>query len=144
VSRLLGESRLFYGFARPIGCLVTLGTGMVPNIAFADEGDGFWSNLSGTAKVCWSMFKLSTTSETANQTAERLVEKDTYYRFNIGKHKEWIEKVYPAGTSLAAKLWTKKIEKRHVDETDWNDLKIDLAGEFLFATQCSFSCAYFI
>lgn len=33
---LLGEAHLNYRLARPIGCVVTLGTGMNPNIALPD------------------------------------------------------------------------------------------------------------
>jgi hypothetical protein len=124
----VAESRIFFGRARCIDAIVTLGTGQMPNIAFPEEGTGWWSNLKGTAKIGMSLVNLAFTSERAHLIALGLFNVENYFRFNLGIDR-WIEKVYPAGTSRLAKAtgWASKTEEvTHFTKDDWVDIGIAL------------------
>ena len=124
----MGEARLYYGFARPFGCLVTIGTGMEPNVALAPQGTELASNAVGTAVLLARMAELTTSAERANQMAKPLNEMGTYYRFNVGKkiaEKRWVEKVEPG---LFAKWFEgeKPEEIEHFTPENWAKVTIDL------------------
>ncbi|KAJ2921098.1 hypothetical protein H1R20_g15995, partial [Candolleomyces eurysporus] len=99
VLLLLGEARVYYGFARPIGCLVTIGTGMNPNVVLPDTSSNALGNLGSTAVLLKRMWELVTLTEHAHQMAQSISEPGSYFRFNIGKklaEKRWIETVAPS------------------------------------------------
>jgi len=127
--RLMGEARLHFGFARPFGCLVTVGTGMEPNISLPAEGTNVFNNITGTAEIVKAMYQLATTGEHANQQAQPLCEKGTYFRFNLGEkiaEKRWVEKVDPP----FYKSWFGLGETKYVDHftpENWAKVTIDLA-----------------
>jgi hypothetical protein len=124
--RVVAESRIFFGRARCIDAIVTLGTGQIPNIALPEEGTGIWSSLTGTAKTGMSLVNLASTSERAHLTALGLFNVESYFRFNMGL-KHWIEMVYPANTSPFA-IFAKKTEAViHTLKTDdWVEIGIAL------------------
>jgi len=126
--RLMGEARLYYGFARPFGCLVTIGTGMEPNVALFPQGPELASNVVGTAVLLARMAELTTSAERANQMAEPLNAVGTYYRFNVGKkiqEKRWVEKVEP---DLFSKWFKgeKPEEIEHFTPENWAKVTIEL------------------
>ncbi|KDR80872.1 hypothetical protein GALMADRAFT_135962 [Galerina marginata CBS 339.88] len=128
VLLLMGEARLHFGFARPFGCLVTIGTGMGPNISLPAEGTNVFNNVVGTAGLLVSMWELATKGEHANQMAEPLCEKGTYYRFNVGEklaEKRWVEKVDPPFYEKWFGADTKDVE--HFTPENWANVTIDLA-----------------
>jgi predicted acylesterase/phospholipase RssA len=84
VLLLLAEAASFFGKARPIGCLVTLGTGMAPNLDLGPEGTNPLSTAAADVKLVKALASLSTNSEAANGLAISFVPKDTYFRFNVG------------------------------------------------------------
>lgn len=95
---LLGEARVYYGFARPISCLVTIGTGMNPNVVLPNTSSNALGNVGGTLLTLERMWELVTLSEHAHQMAQAISEPGTYYRFNVRKklaEKRWIESVAP-------------------------------------------------
>ncbi|KAF9553084.1 phospholipase [Agrocybe pediades] len=130
VLLLMGEARLHYGFARPFGCLVTIGTGMTPNV----EIGGLLSTVKG-------MWELSMKTEHANKMAEPLCEKGTYYRFNVGEkiaEKRWVETVEPGYIARLFGAKTQYID--HFTPENWVDISIDLAdykhmGDFVRLTK---------
>ena len=126
--RLMGEAHLYYGFARPFGCLVTIGTGMEPNVGLAPQGTALTSNVVGTAELLWRMANLTTSAEAANLMAKPLNEVGKYYRFNVGKEvqeKRWVEKVEP---DLFAKWFKgeKPEEIEHFTPENWANVTIAL------------------
>ena len=124
----MGEARLYYGFARPVGCLVTIGTGMLPNVALAPQGTGLASNVVGTAVLLERMVTLTTNGEHANQMAEPLNVAGTYYRFNVGKkiqEKRWVETVEPGLFSKWFK-GEKPEEIEHFTPENWAKVTIDM------------------
>ncbi|KAF5360891.1 hypothetical protein D9756_004636 [Leucocoprinus leucothites] len=128
VLLLMGEARVYYGFARQIECLVTLGTGMSPNVSLPPEGKNLFENIKDCAGVLKSMLELSTVSEQANQMAELLVRSGHYYRFNVGvriSEKRWVEKVNP---NLFKKWFGDQVPKEVHQFTpeDWASVTIDL------------------
>jgi len=140
--RLMGEARLHFGFARPFGCLVTVGTGMEPNVSLPPEGTNVFNNITGTVEIVKALYELATKGEQANQMAQPLCEEGTYYRFNLGekiKEKRWVERVDPT----AFQRWfgdgeTKYVE--HFTPENWAKVTIDLAdykkmGEFVKLTE---------
>ncbi|TFK24383.1 phospholipase [Coprinopsis marcescibilis] len=98
VLLLLLESRLQFGFARPLGCLVTIGTGMNPNIALPETGSNVLTNAASAVGTVFALVNLITSSEHANQIAQGFVDSEQYFRFNLGKkilERRWVEKVSP-------------------------------------------------
>ena len=81
----MAEARLHFGFTRPVGCLVTIGTGMSPNVALPAQGTNPVSAATSTAITLQKMSELATKTENANQMAQPLCETGTYYRFNVGE-----------------------------------------------------------
>ncbi|KAJ7469448.1 acyl transferase/acyl hydrolase/lysophospholipase [Mycena latifolia] len=88
---LINEAESFFGPARPKACVVSLGTGMMPTIAFEDgkilklADYGPWMKLA-----------------TGTEQAHLLVKNDSrvkavYHRFNVGKYdaakKDWLEPI---------------------------------------------------
>ncbi|KAF8158515.1 acyl transferase/acyl hydrolase/lysophospholipase [Crassisporium funariophilum] len=128
VLLLMGEARLHFGFARPIGCLVTVGTGMEPNVSLPPEGTNVFNSVTSTAGILASMWALATKAEHANQMAAPLCEKGTYYRFNLGEkiaEKRWVERVDPP-------LWqrwfgTEPHDVEHFTPENWAQVTIDMA-----------------
>jgi hypothetical protein len=105
---------------------VTLGTGQMPNISFAKEGTGWWSNLKGTLKVGMSLLNLASTSERTHLDAMGIFDNTAYFRFNLGTkvgEKRWIERVYPP---KAGWLDWSKVDKHMFQQEDWKDLEISL------------------
>jgi len=125
---MIGEARVYYGFARPIGCIVTIGTGMNPNIALPKESTNTFGNLFASAGVAKSMFNLVTLSEHAAQIAAKISEPGTYFRFNVGSkiaERRWVERVVP---SLYDK-WVKGAKEHdveHYEPEDWLKITIEL------------------
>ncbi|PPR04505.1 hypothetical protein CVT24_013111 [Panaeolus cyanescens] len=129
-TRLMGEARLHFGFARPFGCLVTIGAGMEPNVELPPEGTNVFNSVTSAAGVVKGMWELNTKGEHANQKAKNLCEPGVYYRFNVGEkiaQKRWVEKVEPSlfqrwfGGAQAA------IEVQRVSAENWAKITIDLA-----------------
>ena len=138
----MSEAHLYFGFARPFGCLVTLGNGMEPNVSLPPEGTNVINRITGTIGLIEPMWELATLTEQANQMAEPLNEKGTYFRFNIGEEipeKRWVEKVDPP----FFQRWfggqeTKTVE--HVTSKNWAKITIGLAdykkmGDFVKLTK---------
>lgn len=111
----MGEARLYYGFAREIGCLVTIGTGMAPNITLSTNGANILKNAVGTAALIKGMSQLATKSEHANQVAKLLVKPGHYFRFNVG-------------VKIAEKRWIGEDpeEAEHFTLENWANTAIDL------------------
>ncbi|KAF5360636.1 hypothetical protein D9756_004637 [Leucocoprinus leucothites] len=128
VLLLMGEARVYYGFARRLGCLVTLGTGMSPNVSLPPEGNNVFEHIKDSAGVMKSMWELATVSEQANHMAELLVRSGYYYRFNVGvrvAEKRWVEKVNPS----LFERWFGDQAPKEVDQytpEDWANVTIDL------------------
>ncbi|PPQ86546.1 hypothetical protein CVT25_007204 [Psilocybe cyanescens] len=129
VLLLMGEARLHFGFARPFECLVTIGTGMGPNVELPKEGDNVFENIGGTVGIVKSMWELCTKGEHANLMAEPLCEQGTYFRFNVGEkiaEKRWVEKVDPP----FYKKWFGKDTPKYINHftpENWADVTIDMA-----------------
>jgi hypothetical protein len=122
---LVVESRLFFGRARCVDAIVTLGTGQIPNISFGKEGTGVKSSIAATARVGKALMDLASTSERAHLLAQDLLSVESYFRFNLGI-KHWIEMVYPANTSRFA-IFAKKTEAvTHFKTDDWVEIGVAL------------------
>ncbi|KAF9046654.1 acyl transferase/acyl hydrolase/lysophospholipase [Panaeolus papilionaceus] len=141
VLLLMGEARLHFGFARPFGCLVTIGTGMAPNVELPPEGTNVFNSVTSSVGIVKSMWELTTKAEHANQMAKPLCEPGTYYRFNVGEkiaEKRWVEKVDPP----LFQRWfsgAQPIEVQRVTAENWANITIDLAdykhmGDFVRIT----------
>jgi hypothetical protein len=141
VLLLMGEARLHFGFARPFGCLVTIGTGMEPNVELPPEGTNIFNSITSSAGIVKSMWELNTKGEHANQMARPLCEPGTYYRFNVGEkipEKRWVEKVDPS----LFKRWfsgAQPVEVQRFTPENWAKITIDLAdykrmGDFVRIT----------
>ncbi|KAJ3516977.1 hypothetical protein NLJ89_g797 [Agrocybe chaxingu] len=129
VLLLMGEARLHFGFARPFDCLVTIGTGMEPNVSLPPEGTNILNNITGTAGILKSMWELTTKTEHANQMAQPLCEKGTYYRFNVGEkiaEKRWVERVEPTYWQRWFGGETAKDAEKFTPE-NWAKVTIDMA-----------------
>jgi len=129
VLLLMGEARLHFGFARPLGCLVTIGTGMAPNVALPKEGTNILNSAGSALVTVERMWELTTKGEHANLMAQPLCEKGTYYRFNVGQkipEKRWVETVNP---SLFKKWFGGETPQQieHFTAENWADIMIDLA-----------------
>jgi predicted acetyltransferase len=116
MHRLMGEARLLYGFARPFGTLITIGTGMAPNLALPVQSDSWWAknplvNAFKTVQVGYEIMQLATSCEPAHLAAADLVDADAYQRFNIGER--WVEKIY-------------NINGRTFEAENWKDLDVSL------------------
>jgi len=125
----MGEARLHFGFARPVGCLVTIGTGMTPNVALPAQGTNPISAATSTIMTLEKMWELATKTEHANKLAQPLCEAGTYYRFNVGEkipEKRWVEKVEP---SLFGQWFGGETpqEIEHFTVENWKKITIDLA-----------------
>jgi hypothetical protein len=71
---------------------------MEPNVSLPPEGTNVFDRIIGTVGLIEPIWELATLTEHANQMAEPLCEKGTYFRFNLGEkiaEKSWIEKVDP-------------------------------------------------
>jgi hypothetical protein len=128
VGSLLGEAALFFGHACKREAVVTLGTGIFPNIAFEEEGHSLWSNIKGTLMAGWHLMKLATDGERAHHLAKDICSHKTYFRFNMGtkiEEKRWIDQVYPANTAWYNVL-ANKVEKKFFEQENWEKIDIDL------------------
>ncbi|EAU86152.2 phospholipase [Coprinopsis cinerea okayama7 len=126
VLLLMGEARLYFGFARPIGCLVTIGTGMNPNVVLPDVSNNPVGNIITTAGTIKSMWELVTTSEHANIMARNLLDSNLYFRFNVGKKlvdQTWIKQVSP---TFWERIFGKEEEAQKYTEENWASLDIAL------------------
>jgi hypothetical protein len=122
----MGEARLYFGFARPIGCLVTIGTGMNPNVVLPDVSNNPVGNIITTAGTIKSMWELVTTSEHANIMARNLLDSNLYFRFNVGKKlvdQTWIKQVSP---TFWERIFGKEEEAQKYTEENWASLDIAL------------------
>lgn len=89
------EARILYGCARPFGCLVSIGTGMSPNIALPDSDSNPINNAADAIDVAKAVISLATASQQAHLLAQQQfteffphvspIEVGAYYRFNAGK-----------------------------------------------------------
>jgi hypothetical protein len=87
--RLMGEARVYYGVARPLGCLVTIGTGMIQNIRLpSSPNKESWNpfrNIMPALETIESLYETLLASESAHLVAQSLVsDENIYYRFNFG------------------------------------------------------------
>lgn len=104
------ESRLCFGYARPIECLLTIGTGVSPNVDFGSEG------VLGTAKVLPAAVNIVTNSESAHFQASQLAPEGTYYRFNAGERIKEVIKTKEG--NLTIENWADKI----ISLDDWKKM----------------------
>ncbi|KXN83116.1 Calcium-independent phospholipase A2-gamma [Leucoagaricus sp. SymC.cos] len=127
VLLLMGEARLYYGFAREFGFLLTFGTGMSPDVSLPPEGKNIFENIKETAGVMEATWEISSDSEQANQIAAMLVKSGHYYRFNVGERiaeKQWVEKVNP---NIFEEWFGKHArEVDHFTPEDWANVTINL------------------
>ena len=74
-----------FGRARPIGCLVTIGTGMSSDVGISSQAS-LWSYISA-GLAAKNMLGNSELAHLEFQNL-RLLPDDSYYRFNFGEKKE--------------------------------------------------------
>ena len=108
--RLMIESRLCFGYARSVQCLLTIGTGVAPNVDLGPSGP------IGTAKVVPAVIDIVTNSERAHFQASQLAPEGTYYRFNAGER--ITEEIKTKEGNLTIDNWADKI----ISLDDWKKM----------------------
>lgn len=126
VLLLMGEARLYYGFARPIGTLVTLGCGMNPNLSLPQMEHAI-DYATKIGSLIGAFIGLATVSEHANIIARSLLEPGIYHRFNLGikiAEAKWVETVHP---SFWDWMWgARAVDIEHFTPENWVDLGVGL------------------
>lgn len=73
-----------FGRARTIGCLLSIGTGMVPDLGLGDEAKGPFTALTATGQLVNALIALARNAEQTHHIAELLAVPGTYFRMNVG------------------------------------------------------------
>ncbi|KAG6809350.1 hypothetical protein H0H93_015874, partial [Arthromyces matolae] len=86
VNAIFGLNDAGFGIARPIGCLLSIGTGRQPNISISPQPDNPAEAAIYAASIAAASVRLATDSETTNNLMMDLFagKDDVYYRFNAG------------------------------------------------------------
>ncbi|KAF8595461.1 FabD/lysophospholipase-like protein [Ceratobasidium sp. AG-I] len=85
VIQTIAESMTVFGKARPVGCLISLGTGMPPNQTLEDNA-GLFGNIKSWASLASTILSQMTNAQRAHLDVEALNQHGKlaqgYYRFN--------------------------------------------------------------
>jgi hypothetical protein len=83
-----------FGRARPIGCLLTIGSGMVPNLDLGRQASDPFTTVTSTGRLVLALMSLADNSEQTHLITKLLVPSDAYYRFDLGikiADSSWLE-----------------------------------------------------
>ncbi|KAG6889009.1 hypothetical protein C0995_004477 [Termitomyces sp. Mi166 len=84
---LMGEVNAVFGIARHIGCLVSIGTGMQPNITIETQPSDPIEAVDYAKSIIEASIKIMTDCEATDNLMKGLFygKEDVYYRFNAGE-----------------------------------------------------------
>jgi hypothetical protein len=139
--RLAAEALHTFGRARTIGCLLSIGTGMVPNLNLGKEPTGPITALTGTSQLVNTLTNMARNAEQTHNVAKLLAAPDTYFRMNVGvkiADAQWLQINNP----IFYKKWFGAKSNgavRHATQ-NWDNLVVALddyksMGDFVALTQ---------
>jgi len=95
-DRVYLEALNIFGKARPIGCFLTIGTGMPVNLDMGPAGSGVWDTIFATKALISTLMGFATATMGTHLQLSQLFDffhEGAYFRFNAGEKIDahWVE-----------------------------------------------------